>query len=109
MRKGLCPSANELQAYVAGSHTAKQRASMTRHLDTCRLCELVVCELMSPDPADSAEAALRERFELIREIGRGGTSVVFEARPRSETNMPARVAIKLLDITSSRQLKRFDL
>jgi serine/threonine protein kinase/tetratricopeptide (TPR) repeat protein len=64
----------------------------------------------TPDPMSQRETEGARRigdFELLREIGRGGMGVVYEARQRS---LDRRVAVKLLPfaaVLDSRQIARF--
>ncbi|MGD8453214.1 MAG: tetratricopeptide repeat protein [Phycisphaerae bacterium] len=112
--KSACPDAATLAAFIRGEAPAEQLDALAAHLDECRVCR-ERCErdpeqLAFDDNLRWADQAGREvqtdvsiplrqfrealpEYEVIREIGRGGMGIVFEAR-HVTLNRP--VALKVL-------------
>ncbi|MEM6989245.1 MAG: protein kinase [Myxococcota bacterium] len=89
-----CPDENRLLAYGDGSASDEDRAELERHLDGCLECRRLVF-LLSPDPGETEPGggSTLGRYEVIREIGRGGMGVVYAAR---DPELDRELAIKAL-------------
>jgi WD40 repeat protein len=114
-----CPDPEELSAFVLGTLPEDLLRSVARHLDDCRACEAVVAGLdqlsdpviaglRRPSGADqtgsdrdsgarpAAPPVMPKRFgdfRVVREIGRGGMGIVYEAE---QLSLGRRVALKVL-------------
>jgi serine/threonine protein kinase len=118
------PTATELAAFGLGKLTATAAAAVARHVERCDACRRAVENVPADSfvglvrnarnpptvsPADPgapprpsaeslpelpAELADHPRFRIVRELGRGGMGVVYQAEPRL---MERPVAIKVIN------------
>lgn len=115
-----CPDLEQLESYA--SHRGLVAPPLRDHVSSCADCRLRIAELSDNlsllNELGSSGLGLRTRlaparpgpttvgeFEIVREIGRGGMGVVYEARQRRPVR---RVAIKILrgDYSSSEERRR---
>lgn len=102
---GKCPGRAELEEHVAGAGPIATRIGVERHLRACSACACLVERLernrlfllgLNDVLASPSEVpALPRRvgsYEIVRELGRGGVGVVYEAHAPDGT----RVALKML-------------
>jgi len=126
LRVVACPSEEQLAAFAAGACVAEESSSIGAHLEDCARCSAWLHEASADDVwVDAVRGALAHGrctpprlepwqtgdriagFRLVREIGEGGMSVVYEA----EQDSPRRpVALKLIlpGVASRRTLRRFE-
>lgn len=118
-----CPETEQLERLVRGDVQLDERESIDRHLADCRECanlledvrrnlelEGDVQELLAFNERSNVVIPLPKAigpFTIIREIGRGGMGIVYEAqqdRPRRS------VALKVIrsGLASSQTLRRFE-
>ncbi len=100
-----CPELDELEHYLSSTLSAGDSSAIDEHLVACASCQITLKELrengriegtvrslLAEQPIPAAVGAAVGSYQVLREIGRGGMSVVFEAeqaRPRR------RVALKV--------------
>jgi tetratricopeptide (TPR) repeat protein len=111
-----CPDENTLTAFLGGAPEGPELKALERHIAACAACGRLMAELAvsagstpsrgaprgAPQGADADMASLEripgDRFELGREIARGGMGRIVEAWDRRHRRF---VAVKLLIKTTS--------
>jgi hypothetical protein len=103
------PSSRELAAFRRGELSGPTAQAVGRHLESCPACRKAVGEESTgavpgesrvaqppagPPPGLPPELANHPRFRVVRELGRGGMGVVYEAEHRM---MERRVALKVIN------------
>ena len=100
---GKCPKVEEyVSRYPQAAELLRQVLTSLQWLDNS-----LMAEQPDNDRSGSSESKVLGDFRIVREIGRGGMGVVFEAE---QVSLGRRVALKILPMASaldSRRLQRF--
>ncbi len=105
-----CVGIDELEAFLSGTCDESSRTWIARHVEDCSACQSRLRELEQDIPLEHTVRACFARmtvadrvaepgaqlgpYRVVREIGRGGTGVVYEAQ---QAEPQRRVALKLLN------------
>jgi len=105
----ICPELDELEAYLFHGAPDDSHAGTAEHVQACARCRTRLRELESCGPLEQSVRAYFARspqadeiprlgasfgtYQILRELGRGGTGVVYEAQ---QTEPLRRVALKVL-------------
>lgn len=102
-RSNDCPELEDLKALL--DETLASDSSVATHVDSCVLCQGKLEELLTPRTletylqyAERTQGHLEDQvaiagFEILREVGRGGMGIVFQA---SDQTLARTVAVKVL-------------
>jgi len=93
----LCATREELTRFVGNKLESPQRETLNAHIEDCVTCrqllEQITSQHQKTGPTLSRRYPRIDGYTIIREIGRGGMGVVYEAQ---ETKLSRRVAVKVL-------------
>jgi len=125
-----CPSAEQLDGYIAGAWPEAELAAIETHIEQCNVCRNWLEDaranealfdsvrqvlndsaandpVRTKDPAGAPPIETIANYRIIREIGRGGMGIVYEA----EQDNPRRtVALKVIrtGVAAADSLRRFE-
>jgi len=108
-----CPDVGDLEQFLSGELDAGPRTAIENHIDACGNCSSIITSIGEnkgmAEAIRAAYGAVDERafgfavpdtigsFRVVREIGRGGMGVVYEAL---QEDPPRPVAVKMLNVIS---------
>src|SRR5688572_9698350 len=100
-----CPELYLLEAFAAGTASADEQAGIEKHVERCAECTAALEKisadlelegrmhaLFAPAVSETFDTQI-EGYRIVRELGRGGMGVVFEAE---QISPPRRVALKIV-------------
>src|SRR5271170_7251609 len=125
-----CPALEQLRHLLAEQLTEAEQATLESHLETCAACQQALEELtpvserwqhpkrrlpqgsgeaaflhrLAAGPAEHVGSTLPPGYDILQELGRGASGVVYKAR-HQETNRL--VALKVLKSRGGHSLVRF--
>ena len=118
-----CPDLEQLERLVTGGLEAPASARLRLHVESCESCSALLADLSDnlaigseiaavidpatlPDPRAARTFPELPGYRLVREIGRGGAGIVYEAQQETPSR---RVAIKVFHggVTDEYQIRLF--
>ena len=117
-----CPAVEDLAAFARGESPAEAGEMIARHLEGCAAClatlndlndlsDPFLAELRRPVPLELFAAATDRppsaAYEIVTELGRGGMSVVYQARQRGLNRLVALKRIRDGARAGAEQRQRF--
>jgi WD40 repeat protein/serine/threonine protein kinase len=121
-RNDCCPTREALVAFARGELPADAGETIARHIEGCAAClatlnhlhdhdDPFLAEFRRPVPTELFSAASDQppsaAYEIVAELGRGGMSVVYQARQRGVNRMVALKRIRDGACAGGEQRQRF--